>query len=173
MLGEQHDEAVAALTGARLSDVRYYPLTLPESDGVEEWDFGPWHQPTMGVELRAGTKVFSAVWGWTFGCYGLELDECAMDDLLSPSARQPVSVNAHPCWAPLIGGTITASTVWVDAIADGRRTPAALRMSGGSTDLWIAAAAPTSWPPTDEFLLGTDDVMVVFDRAMAASLGIV
>jgi hypothetical protein len=55
--------------------VVYYLLTGGD-DGleVEEWDFGPWHQPTMGVELLTddGTRS-SAVWGDSFDHYGLEV----------------------------------------------------------------------------------------------------
>lgn len=95
-----------------------------------------------------------------------------MDDLLAPDARRPVSVVDHPRWAPLLEEPIGVSTVWVETIADGRSTPAALQLTGGSTECWIAVAAPTSWPPTNDLSLGTDDVMVLFDRAMATSLGI-
>lgn len=53
----------------------YYPLSCGD-DGTEaeEWDFGTWHQLTMGVELLAedGTR-YSAVWGSNFDYYGLEI----------------------------------------------------------------------------------------------------
>ncbi|ONM46226.1 hypothetical protein B0T44_19820, partial [Nocardia donostiensis] len=50
---EKHLEAVVAeLRGQHLADVMYYPLTIGD-DGrlAEKWDFGDWHEPTMGVEL--------------------------------------------------------------------------------------------------------------------------
>jgi hypothetical protein len=45
----EYERTALALRGRRIEKVVYYPLTGGE-DGheIEEWDFGAWHQPTMG-----------------------------------------------------------------------------------------------------------------------------
>lgn len=161
---QEHEQNVASLDGRRLTEVRYHPLSLVDEPGVEEWDFGTWHQPTMGVELQYGPDaVFSAIWDRSFGTeYSVELRAGSIDEFLVPEARRPVELTAHPRWAPFIGPALEASAVWADGGADGR-VPAGLALSGDSAELWIIAACPTTWPPTDHFSVGTDDVMVVFD----------
>ncbi|MEU8197627.1 hypothetical protein AB0C10_27965 [Microbispora amethystogenes] len=71
----EYESTVALLRGRRIQRVIYY-LLMGGEDGceVEDWDFGPWHQPTMGVELFTDDGArFSAVWGSSFEHYGLEL----------------------------------------------------------------------------------------------------
>ncbi|MEU6192016.1 hypothetical protein [Nocardia sp. NPDC047038] len=41
---------------------------------AEEWDFGDWHEPTMGVELAFHSgRRYSAIWNNTFIEFGLEV----------------------------------------------------------------------------------------------------
>ena len=98
---------VTDLTGRQLVGVRYFPLVVGDRGEFEVWDFGTWHQPTMGVELRmVDGVVFSAVWGWSFGHFGVELLAQPMEHLLNPEANRPVSVDSHRCWASVIGKTV-------------------------------------------------------------------
>lgn len=42
-----------------------------EGNAPDEWDYGAWQEPTMGVELIADDgDTHSAVWGSTFDHYG-------------------------------------------------------------------------------------------------------
>jgi len=51
----QLERVVASQCGLRLVAVAYAVLT-GGGDGreVDEWDYGYWHEPTMGVQLKSG-----------------------------------------------------------------------------------------------------------------------
>ncbi|GAB1821682.1 hypothetical protein [Herbidospora sp. RD11066] len=163
----EYERTAALLRGSRIRSVVYYPLTCGD-DGfeVEEWDFGPWHQPTMGVELHTDDACFSAVWGDSFDHHDLEVFPEPMAAHLVMIGEQggpaAVDVTAHPRWSPLIGRRLTgADILWSED-----HVPLAIRLRSREAVVWIAAGCPA------DYGLGTDDVMVVFTAEFAADVGI-
>ncbi len=162
----------------RIRRVTYYPLMVGE-DGcdVEEWDFGAWHQPTMGVELFTDDGArFSAVWGSSFDHYGLEVFPQPMTAHLrmigEPGGLAAVDVTDHPRWSSLVGRKLTGVDIaWREEL-ESLWTPNAIRLSSRETTVWIAAGRPAEWPPAEVYYLGTDDVMVIFTAEFAAKVGI-
>ena len=179
LTAERLDRTTALLRGRRIRRVVYYPLTGGE-DGrdVEEWDFGPWHQPTMGVELFTYEGAcFSAIWGSSFDHYGLELFPEPMAAHLrrigEPCGPAPVEVTDHPRWSSLVGRRLTRVDIaWSEDRERGIRVPDAIRLCSQEKAVWIAAGRPADWPPDEVYHLGTDDVMVVFTAELAAKVGI-
>ncbi len=175
----EYESTVALLRGRCIQRVIYYPLMSGE-DGceVEDWDFGPWHQPTMGVELLTGDGArFSAVWGSSFEHYGLELFLQPITAHLvrigEPGGSAEVDVTDHFRWSSLIDRKLTrADIVWSEDREGGIRLPVAIRLCSKERTVWIAAGRPVDWPPGDVYHLGTDDVMVVFTPEFAAKAGI-
>lgn len=175
---DEYESTVASLRGTRLTEVTYYPLSCgDEGTEVEDWDFGGWHLPTMGVELRAenGTR-YSAVWGQSFDYYGLEIFQASMSSQLGligePGGSPEVGVTGHPCWAGLIGVPLLgADIVWSEGDY-GLRLPVAVELRAPSATAWLVAGRPAQWPPDGRFYLGTDDVMVVFTRELAGMIGL-
>lgn len=175
----EYERTAAMLRGRRIHRVVYYPLMGGE-DGrdVEEWDFGTWHQPTMGVELFTDDGAcFSAVWGSSFDHYGLEVFPEPMTAHLrmigEPGGSAAVAVTDHPRWSSLVDRTLTSVDIaWSQDREGSLRTPAAIRLCSREKAVWIAAGSPAEWPPTDVHHLGTDDVMVVFTAGFAAKVGI-
>jgi hypothetical protein len=175
---DEYEATVESLRGTRLAGVSYYPLSC-DDDGTEaeEWDFGAWHQPTMGVELLAedGTR-YSAVWGSNFDCYGLEIFREPMSSQLTmigqPGGSPEVVVTGHPCWSGLIGvPLVSADTLWSEGDC-GFRLPVAIRLRAPAATAWLVVGAPAQHPPNGRFYLGTDDVMAVFTREFAEKLGL-
>ncbi|OPG13833.1 hypothetical protein [Microbispora sp. GKU 823] len=175
----RYERTTALLRGRRIRRVVYYPLTGGE-DGrhVEDWDFGPWHQPTMGVELFTDDGAcFSAVWGSNFDHYGLELFPEPMTAHLrligEPYGSAPVEVTDHPRWSSLVDRKLTCVDIaWSEDPERGNRVPDAIRLCSRERAVWIAAGRPADWPPGEVYYLGTDDVMVVFTAEFAAKVGI-
>ncbi|MFI6938518.1 hypothetical protein ACIBI4_04540 [Streptomyces sp. NPDC050418] len=172
----EYERTVESLRGTRLAGVTYYPLSCGD-DGteVEEWDFGVWHLPTMGVGLLAedGTH-YAAVWGSSFDYYGLELFRAPMSSHLTmigePGGSPAVVVTGHPSWAEFIGVPLTgAEIVWSEGDY-GRRLPVAVELRSPTATAWLVAGCPTQWPPDGQFWLGTDDVMTVFTRELADAI---
>lgn len=169
---------VSGLRGQRLADVVYYPLATGDDGRVaEQWDYGGWHTPTMGVELITDIgHRYSAIWIWhnTFTCYGLELFRQPMTDFLTslgdPWGSVAVSVSDHPRWTGLIGKLIHADICW-DSF-DATRVPTAVRLGFGTTEVWIAAGRTADPESAVMFHLCTDDVMVVFTSEIATQAGI-
>jgi hypothetical protein len=167
------------LRGRRVRRVVYYPLTGGE-DGceVEDWDFGPWHQPTMGVELFTDDGAcFSAVWGNSFDHYGLEVFPEPMTTHLAlvgePYGPALVEVTDHPRWSSLVGRTLThVGIAWSEDPKGGIRSPDAIQLCSRERTVWIAAGRPADWPPGETYHLGTDDVMVIFTVECAGKVGI-
>lgn len=174
----EYESTVASLSGMCLIGVTCYPLSCGnEGTEVEDWDFGGWHLPTMGVELRAesGTR-YSAVWGQSFDYYGPEIVQAPMSSQLGltgePGGPPEVGVTGHPCWTGLIGVPLVgADIVWSEGDY-GLRMPVAVEFRAPSTTVWLVAGRPAQWPPDGRFHLGTDDVMVVFTRELASAVGL-
>ncbi|MGK8552930.1 hypothetical protein [Nocardia gipuzkoensis] len=168
---------MAELRGQRLAEIVYYPLTI-DDDGrlAEEWDFGDWHQPTMGVELitHIGYR-YSAIWNNNFTEYGLEIFPKPMIDflLVGPGGSTAVPVSDHPRWAGLLGKKIIAADICWDHDPRGTiRAPSAIRLGFRRNTVWIAAGVSVDTGSATSFWLGTDDVMVVFTPEMSKQIGI-
>jgi hypothetical protein len=163
-----------SLAGRRVVRVDYYVLGTGEQ--LDHWDFDDWHQPTMGVSFQTedGT-IYSATWDDSLGHYGIDLTEGSMERYL-PSLDEPqgpstVEVTAHRRWAVLTRDPIAdVSVIWGEG-GDGT-VPVAIHMRFPRGDVWIAAAAPTEFPSSGKFHTAVDDVVVVFDTALAADLGL-
>ena len=170
--------AIKGLRGTRIAGVTYYPLTCGE-DGteVEEWDFGEWHQPTMGVELLTedGTR-YSAVWGHTFDYHGLEVFKEPMSSQLAligqPGGSAQVDVTGHPSWAGFIGVPLVGAEIAWSEGAYENRLPVAVALGVADAMVWLVAGSPMQWPPDGRFRLGTNDVMVVFSHVFADLIGL-
>ncbi|MFC4111572.1 hypothetical protein [Nonomuraea zeae] len=175
----EYERTAAMLRGGRIHRVVYYPLMGGE-DGceAEEWDFGTWHQPTMGVELSTDEGAcFSAVWGSSFDHFGLEVFPEPMTAHLrrigEPFGSTAVDVTDHPRWSSLAARKLTRVDItWSQDTERELRTPNAIRLCSREKAVWIAAGSPAEWPPTEVYHLGTDDVMVVFTAEFAARVGI-
>jgi hypothetical protein len=171
----EYERTAAMLRGRRIHRVVYYPLMGGE-DGcdVEEWDFGTWHQPTMGVELFTDDGAcFSAVWGSSFDHYGLEVFPEPMTTQLrmigEPGGSAVVDVTDHPRWSSLVGRELTCvDIVWSQDSEGDLRAPDAIRLCSPEKVVWIAVGRPAA----EVYHLGTDDVMVVFTAEFAAKVGI-
>jgi len=174
----EYEATVEGLRGTRLAEVRYYPLGGYGDDGTEaeEWDFGAWHQPTMGLELLAenGTR-YSAVWGSNFDYYGLEVFPEPMPSQLTMIGQwggaQEVVVTGHPC-SGLIGVPLVGADILWSEGADRPRLPLAVRLRAPAATAWIVAGAPAQYPPEGKFYLGTDDVMAVFTHELAEKIAL-
>lgn len=175
---DEYESTVASLRGMRLIEVTYYPLRCgDEGTEVEDWDFGGWHLPTMGVELRAGNGArFSAVWGRSFDYYGLEIFQGPMSSQLGligePGGSPEVAVTEHPCWARLIGVPLVGTDIVWSEGDHGLRMPVAVELRAPCATAWLVAGRPAQWPPDGRFHLGTDDVMVVFTQDLAGVIGL-
>jgi hypothetical protein len=175
---DEYESTVASLRGMRLIEVTYYPLSCgDEGVEVEDWDFGDWHQPTMGVELRAENGArYSAVWGQSFDYHGLEIFQAPMSSQLGligePGGSPEVGVTGHPSWAGLIGVPLVGSDIVWSEGDYGVRMPVAVGLRAPCAAAWLVAGRPAQWPPDGRFHLGTDDVMVVFTHELAGVIGL-
>jgi hypothetical protein len=174
---ERHaEEVVAELRGQRLAEIVYFPLAIDDNGRPEDWDFGDWHEPTMGVELtfHSGHR-YSAIWNNTFTEYGLEVFPQPMIDflLMGPGGSVAVPVSDHPRWAGLVGRKVIAADLCWDS-DPGRtiRVPSAVRLGFRGTAVWIAAGCSVDAGPATSFRLGTDDVVVAFSPEMSSRIGI-
>jgi hypothetical protein len=170
-----------------MTQVAYYPLTEGEdTEGeaeVEEWDFGGWHLPTMGVVLAFDDGDWAlATWNSSFEHLGLEVtvapSRVGLRDINPPGAPNEVLVGEHKRWAPFVGRPLTEVAIcwseWAQNLhtQGGPRQPLAVRLTvGGDGEdeecVWIAAGVPATWPFNGRFHLGTDDVLVIFDADLA------
>ncbi|MFE3270823.1 hypothetical protein [Streptomyces sp. NPDC059215] len=174
----EYERSIESLRGTRLVEVTYYPLSCgDDGDEIEEWDFGVWHQPTMGVGLLAedGTQ-YSAVWGHSFDYYGLEVFREPMSSHLNmigqTGGTQTVVVTDHPCWSGLIGVPLVgADIIWSEGDS-GVPLPVAVELRTLAATAWLVAGRPVQWPPDGRFWLGTDDVMAVFTQETAVAVGL-
>ncbi|GAB3939954.1 hypothetical protein GCM10029976_057000 [Kribbella albertanoniae] len=169
---------VESLSGVRLAAVRYYPLNISD-DGIEvdEWDFGGWHEPTMGVGLLAENGVqYSAVWGWSFDYHGLEVYREPMSSQLSligqPGGAAEVDVTEHPSWSALVGVPLLGADILWSEGDYGHRLPIAVELRAPAATAWLVAGRAAQWPADGRFYLGTDDVMAVFSQEFADAVGL-
>ncbi|MGI5340680.1 hypothetical protein ACQEVS_26440 [Streptomyces sp. CA-181903] len=144
---------------------------------IEEWDFGAWHQPTMGIGLLAenGTQ-YSAVWGRGFGDYGLEIFREPMVGLLvvigQPGGPAAVAVTGHPSWSGLIGVPLVGAEIhWAEDDSE-IRVPVAVELRAPAATAWLVSGRPAQWPPDGRFHLGTDDVMTAFTNEAVTAMGL-
>lgn len=102
LTSDSYGRLVAGLRGRTIVAVDYFVLMVgDEGTDPDEWDYGAWHEPTMGVELTMDDGgTYSAVWGSTFDYYGVELYSAPMRDSLSrvgePGGSARVAVAEHP-----------------------------------------------------------------------------
>lgn len=175
---DEYVRTIESLRGRRVVGVAYYPMACGvDGTEIEDWDFGDWHLPTLGVELVVddGTR-YSAVWDQSFDHYGLEVFRASMSSQLGligpPDGSPEVLVTGHAAWASLVGAPLTgAEILWSEGDC-GRRMPVAVALSTEFSAVWLVAGSPARWPADGQFRLGTDDVMVVFTRALASSIGL-
>lgn len=170
----ENRHTAASLSGQVITGVRYFPLTIPGTELPAGWDFGVWHQPTMGVELVTGTgQVFSARWDdydeW--GC-GVDLFAGSVSEHLIPEARVPVDVSAHRSWAALLGTPISAGFLWNDFGTGRAPCPEAIVLTAGTGAAWIIAAGWEREESRTCIQLGTDDLLIIFDGDLARALGL-
>jgi hypothetical protein len=179
---DEYVRTVASLRGRCVMEVSYFPLAWGGGGGdgdieVEDWDFGDWHLPTMGVELLVddGTR-YAAVWGHSFDYHGLEIYRGPMSGELGvvgqPGGAPKVPVTEHVAWSGILGAPLTGAEILWSKGAYGRRLPVAVELSTQTSAVWLVAAVPATWPADGHFNLGTDDVMVVFTHALAEAIGL-
>ncbi len=164
---------VTGLRGQRLTTVVYYTLSAFDDDELAvEWDFGDWHEPTMGAELSTSDgHRYSAIWNDTFGEFGIEMFPKPMDEFLGGSVAVPVS--DHHRWAGLIGRKIIAADIcWRHYPDTPIPVPLAIRLGFRKSTIWIAAGVSQDQGSSTNFQLGSDDVMVVFTQEMSARIGL-
>lgn len=170
-----------------MTQVAYYPLAEGDGaageTGVEEWDFGGWHLPTMGVVLGFEDGGWAlATWNRSFEYCGLEVtvapSRVGLRDIGPPGAVNEVLVGEHKRWAPFVGRPLAEVAIcWSERAGSvhthaGPRHPLAVRLKVGGDGqnyecVWIAAGVPATWPFNGRFHLGTDDVLVIFDAELA------
>ncbi|WP_405063515.1 hypothetical protein OG474_18220 [Kribbella sp. NBC_01505] len=175
---DEYRRTVESLSGVRLMEVTYYPFAGgDDGNKIDDWDFGAWHEPTMGVGLRTedGTR-YSAVWDSSFGDYGLELLREPMSSQLlrigEPGSPAEVAVTDHPAWSAFIGVPLVgAEILWSDS-GQGLRVPTAVELRAPDSTAWLIAGRSAQWPPDGRFFLGTDDVMTVFSHEFASTIGL-
>ena len=164
-------EAVARrLIGRRPSKILYYGLRSEEDPrGYDDWDYGDWHHPVMGVELYVDNERYSCVWGGSFGEYGLELFDSPMTDHLvrvEESDGTPFwDVTEHPMWQALLTDPIVGTKLlWARSdtgTADPMQVPTAVRLDFARGTAWVVAAMPQG-PEMDRFWVPADEVLVAF-----------
>ncbi|MEZ0110831.1 hypothetical protein ABH920_004846 [Catenulispora sp. EB89] len=180
LTAERYERLVAGLRGRAIVAVDYCVLMGgEEGTDPDEWDSGAWHEPTMGVELAMDDgNIYTATWGHTFDYYGLELYPAPMSDFLSsigqPGGSARITASGHRLWAGIVGTPIESCRIHWCGEEDGAPTPVpdAIHVQTATGQVWIAAGRPAAYPPDGRFHLGTDDVLVVFDDATAAQVGL-
>ncbi|WP_433323155.1 hypothetical protein [Spirillospora sp. CA-294931] len=177
---ESYERLVAGLRGGTVLTVDYFVLmTGDEGITPDEWDYGTWHEPTMGIELTMDPGVtYSATWNHTFGLYGLELYRAPMSDFLlnigNPGGSARISATDHPLWAGIIATPIESCHIlWSDQeYGPAIHIPEAVQLRTATGQVWIAAGRSAGDPSSGLFHLGTDDVLVAFDTETAIHAGL-
>ena len=174
----QLERIVASLRGLRITQIDYALLTGgPDGNDILEWDYGAFHEPTMGLQLTSDIgAAFTVTWGSSFGYYSMETHDRTITDLLArigePGGPTILAVGHHPRWRHLLGREITnTEAAWIDWVS-GDPTICWIRLEFAPADesehepesIWIVSGR---WNQ-DRFHLGSDDVTVIFDRAEAA-----
>jgi hypothetical protein len=171
----ENKRVAALLSEQRLAIVRYFLLWITGDQEPWEWDFGVWHQPTMGVELATDDgSTFSALWSqygeWGFG---VDLFDAPMTThLIEEAVDSWVDVSEHPSWASLLGTPVEVSFAWNDFGAGRPPMPEAIKIASTSAAAWIIAAGWERQKSRTSIQLGTDDLMVTFNETFVRTLGL-
>lgn len=170
----ENERVAAVLSGQRIGIVRYFLLPVDDGPELEEWNFGVWHQPTMGVELVTQTgSVFSAIWSQyeTWG-FGVDLyAEPMASHLVEDAAGLWVEVSAQAPWSSMIG-PIEVGFVWNDYGTGRPPCPEAVKVASGDAVAWIVAAGWERQGSRFKVQLGLDDLTVVRDERFIEALGL-
>lgn len=181
LTAESYECLVADLRGRVISSVDYFVLTGgEEGTEISDWDYGTWHEPTMGVSLTVDDGItYTAIWGNTFDYYGLELYPTPTSDYLVqiglPGTSAPrVVATDHPLWADLVHAPIEYSRIHWCNEEHGAPSPVpdAIYLRTAAAQVWIVAGRSATYPPDGSFHLGTDDVFVAFDPDTATQAGL-
>ncbi len=180
LTSDSYERLVADLHGRTILAVDYFVLMGgAEGTDPDAWDYGAWHEPTMGVELTMDNGgTFSAVWGSTFDYYGVELYQAPMHDFLrgieEPGGSTRVAVAEHPLWAGIITAPIDSCRIQWCGEEHGAPTPVpeALYVRTAVGQVWIAVGRSATSEPDGRFHLGTDDLLVIFDTDIADRAGL-
>jgi hypothetical protein len=172
---EANEAVASALATRELTGVSYFPMALASENEPVEWDFGVWHQPTMGVELTtAEGSVYSLIWNqygdWGFGVDLYDLP--AAKHLIDGADAPVVEVSDHPAWAPMLGRPIAVSLCWNDYGTGLPPCPEAIQFATEQTSLWTLAADWSRTQGRTSIQLGMDDLMVVFDKRFVEAIGL-
>jgi hypothetical protein len=169
----ENERVAAQLTGQRIAAVWYFLQS--DEDDLESWDFGAWHQPTMGVQVATEEGgSFSAMWSqyqeWGFGVDLFAAPAAAR--LAGGGLWRQADVTGHPAWSPLLGRPVTASFLWNDFGTGRPPCPEAVKLASDAGSLWIITA---DWERREGKLsiqLGLDDLMVIFNDNLVRALGL-
>ncbi|WP_028803757.1 hypothetical protein [Streptomyces sp. 142MFCol3.1] len=180
LTSDSYGRLVAGLRGRTIVAVDYFVLMVgDEGTDPDEWDYGAWHEPTMGVELTTDDGgTYSAVWGSTFDYYGVELYSAPMGDFLSriglPGGAARVAVAEHPLWAGVVSAPIESCHIQWRGEEHGAPVPEAIHVRTATGKVWIAAGRSATYKPDGPgpFYLCTDDVLVIFDTKVAERAGL-
>ncbi|WP_051940605.1 hypothetical protein [Phaeacidiphilus oryzae] len=182
LTSDSYERLVASLRGRTVVAVAYFVLMAgDEGTDPDAWDYGAWHEPTMGVELVMDDgHTYSAVWGSTFDYYGVELHSAPMREFLSyidePGGSARVAVADHPLWAGMVSAPIESCRIQWCGEEHGAPTPvpAAIHLRSATGQVWVAAGRSATHGPDGPgpFHLGTDDVLVIFDAEIAERAGL-
>ncbi len=175
--------AATSLIGQVVSSVRYVGLEYPDQDADVAWDFGAWHWPEVGVEIRTTSgRVFSATWD-SPPEFTLAFVEQPMTDLWLPSrdvdGGRSWDVSANPRWSPLIDHQVTEFDLALAPVEGGPgEVPVAVRLQAATGTNGVAAIAPGDAHPATGALdpgaafIGADEVIVIFDDGLAGQFGL-
>jgi hypothetical protein len=170
----ENERVAALLSGQRITTVRYFLLSFDDGQ-PEEWDFGVWHQPTMGVELvTENGDTFSAIWNqyeeWGFG---VDLfAEPVATHMVEGAADSWVVVSGHALWSRMTGFPVEVGFVWNDFGTGRPPCPEAVKIAAGGAVAWIIAAGWERQESRFEIHLGLDDLMVVGNERFVEVLGL-
>ncbi|GAA1580655.1 hypothetical protein GCM10009678_74200 [Actinomadura kijaniata] len=177
---ESYERLAADLRGQTVLTVDYFVLMAgDEGTTPDEWDYGAWHEPTMGIELTMDPGfTYSATWNHTFGHYGLELYRAPISDFVinigNPGGSARVTVTDHPSWASILASPIESCHIlWSDQeLGPGIPIPEAVHLRTATGQAWIVAGRSADYPPNGRFHLCTDDVLAAFDAETATQIGL-
>ncbi|HEY3715563.1 MAG TPA: hypothetical protein VGL39_13640 [Jatrophihabitantaceae bacterium] len=171
----ENERVAARLSEQQLVGVKYFLLTLNDDAELWDWDFGAWHQPTMGVEFATEQgEVFSATWGEYFNWgFGVDLfDEPMSTHLVPEAAGNWVDVSTHDAWSGLLRTPIDVAFLWNDYGTGQQPCPDALKLSTDPTTAWVITADWQRQNSKTSIQLGADDLLVIFNDKLVEVLGL-